>query len=146
MFDRRSHVGSPFVSMYAARVVVNGVHAMSRGKTLRTLFTTGPNFVEAENNSNVVVRMIGGAECASLPVDMAKLVCEVCVTAGCTVPVMVFGDGDSAEGCRTGPAPRFAIGAANGYANPWANCAGWPQDPNFNASDFYPDYVRLWIR
>jgi hypothetical protein len=52
---------------YSARVIATGVHAMSRGKTLRTLFTTGPNYVEAENNSNVAGRMRDGVDCSTLP-------------------------------------------------------------------------------
>jgi hypothetical protein len=130
-------------AMYTARVIVNGVHTMSRGKTLRTLFTTGPNYVEAEDNSNVAVRMIGGAECSTLPRDMATIACNECATIGCKVPVMVFGDGDSACGM---PAPRFALGAATDHATGWTNCAGWPQSPNYSDFDFYPDYVRVWIR
>jgi hypothetical protein len=131
---------------YTARVIVTGVHAMSRGKTIRTLFTTGPNYVEAENNSNVAVRMRDGAECSTLPTDMAKLVCEKCDTADCKVPVMVFGDADGAAGCRTGAVPHLAIGAATDHDTSWNNCAGWPQDPNYAGDDFYPDYVRVWIR
>jgi hypothetical protein len=131
---------------YTARVIVNGVHALSRGKTLRTLFTTGPNYVEAEDNSNLSVRMIGGAACETLPADMAGLVCSECATVGCKVPVLVFGDADGAAGCRAGTVPRLAIGAAYDYAMAWNNCAGWPQDPNYAAFDFYPDYIRVWIR
>jgi len=131
---------------YTARIIVTGVQAMSRAKTLRTLFTTGPNYVDAEDNSNVAVRMMGGAECTTLPADLAGLVCSECATADCKVPVMVFGDGDSAAGCRTTPVPRFAIGGAYDYATAWSNCAGWPQDPNYVGTDFYPDYVRVWIR
>jgi hypothetical protein len=128
---------------YTARLIVSGVHTMSRGKTLRTLFTTGPNYVEAEDNSNVAVRMIGGADCNTLPRDMATAACNECATVGCKVPVMVFGDGDS--GCET-PAPRFALGAATDYTTGWTNCAGWPQSPNHSGIDSYPDYVRVWIR
>jgi hypothetical protein len=138
---------SPITSTtYTARVIVTGVHAMSRGKTLRTLFTTGPNYIDAEDNSNVAVRMMGGAECTSLPADMAHLVCDTCTTADCKVPVMAFGDNDSAAGCRETGVPRFAIGGSRDYATAWTNCAGWPQDPNANGTDFYPDYVRVWIR
>jgi hypothetical protein len=119
---------------------------MSRGKTLRTLFTTGPNYVDAEDNSNVAVRLVDAADCSTLPIDLAGLVCSGCTTAGCKVPVIVFGDADSAEGCRATAVPRFAIGGSNDYATAWNNCAGWPQDPNFADRDFYPDYVRVWVR
>jgi hypothetical protein len=129
---------------YTARVVVTGVHEMSRGKTLRTLFTTGPNYVEAENNSNLAVRMRDGAECGTLPADMAKMVCEKCTTEGCKVPVLVFGDQDLDTGCFEGGSPRFAIGGASDYATAWENCAGWPMAPE--DSTFYPPYVRVWIR
>ncbi|HEY8943779.1 MAG TPA: fibrinogen-like YCDxxxxGGGW domain-containing protein, partial [Polyangiaceae bacterium] len=133
---------------YAARVLISGVHAMTRGKTVRALFTSGPNFLEAENNSNLVVRMSGNADCAStLPRDFAALVCETCNTAGCKVPAIVFGDTDSATECRPGsPVPHFAIGANYDYVTAWNNCAGWPQDPNYVATDFYPDHFRVWIR
>jgi hypothetical protein len=131
---------------YSARLIVTGVHAMSRGKTLRTLFTTGPNFVETEDNSNLAVRMRDGAECSTLPADLVKLACDRCTAAACKVPIIVFGDGDAESGCHAAGVPRFAIGAASDYATPWSNCAGWPQDPNHGDFDFYPDYVRVWIR
>jgi hypothetical protein len=134
------------VTTYTARLIVTGVHAQSRGKTLRTLFTTGPNYVEAENNSNLAVRMRDGAECETLPTDLAKIACQKCDTADCKVPVIVFGDADAAPGCRTTPVPHLAIGAATDYATSWSNCAGWPQDPDYADFDFYPDYVRVWIR
>lgn len=131
---------------YTARLIVTGVYPMSRGKTLRTLFTTGPNYVEAENNSNLVVRMRDGADCNTLPWDLGKLACLSCDTAGCKEPVLVFGDGDAEPGCRTGAVPHLAIGAANDYATPWSNCAGWPQDPDYGGVDFYPNYIRVWLR
>jgi hypothetical protein len=131
---------------YTARLIVTGVHSKSRGKTLRTLFTTGPNYVEAENNSNLAVRMRDGADCSTLPTDLAKIACEKCEDPGCKTPVIVFGDGDADPSCRAGAVPRLAIGGASDYATPWANCAGWPQDPDYAGVDFYPDYVRVWIR
>lgn len=131
---------------YSARLIVTGVHAMSRNKTLRTLFTSGPNYVEAENNSNLAVRMRDGAECSTLPIDLVRIACESCDTAGCKVPVIVFGDGDGDVTCRVGTVPRLAIGASSDYVTAWNNCAGWPQDPNYAGSDFYPDYVRVWVR
>jgi hypothetical protein len=115
---------------------------MSRSKTMRTLFTTGPNYVEAENNANLTVRMTDDADCTTLPTDLVRTVCETCVGADCKVPVMVFGDGDAAAGCREGPVPHLALGAASDYATPWHNCAGWPQVPG----RFYPDHVRVWVR
>lgn len=134
------------VTTYTARLIVTGVHAQSRGKTLRTLFTTGPNYVEAENNSNLAVRLRDGADCETLPTDLAKIACQKCDTADCKAPIIVFGDGDAAPACRAGAVPRFAIGAANDYATAWSNCAGWPQDPDYSGFDFYPDYVRIWVR
>jgi hypothetical protein len=133
-------------STYSARVIVTGVHAMSRGKTLRTLFTTGPNYLEAENNSNLAVRMRDGADCNTLPKDFASAACQSCATAGCKVPVLVFGDGDADAGCGVAAISRFAIGAADGYATPWNNCAGWPQHPAYSDTSFYPPYVRVWVR
>lgn len=129
---------------YTARLIVTGVHEMSRGKTLRTLFTTGPNYVEAENNSNLAVRMRDSAECNTLPADMAKLVCDKCSTADCKAPVLVFGDQDLNSGCYESGAPRFAIGGASDYTTAWENCAGWPQAEE--DSTFYPAYVRVWLR
>jgi hypothetical protein len=134
------------VTTYTARLIVTGVHAQSRGKTLRTLFTTGPNYVEAENNSNLAVRMRDGADCETLPADMVKIACQKCDTPGCKAPIIVFGDADGDAGCRTGAAPRLAIGAATDYTTGWNNCAGWPQDPDYSGFDFYPDYVRVWVR
>jgi len=131
---------------YTARLIVTGVHEHSRGKTLRTLFTTGPNYVEAEDNSNLAVRMRDGAACDTLPLDLVKMACQTCDTAGCKVPVIVFGDTDADPACRTGPVPHLAIGGAADYSTPWTNCAGWPQDPDYHDFDFYPDYVRVWVR
>ena len=133
------------VTTYTARLIVTGVHAPSRGKTLRTLFTTGPHYVEAENNSNLAVRMRNGAACETLPTDLAKIACK-CEAASCQAAVMVFGDSDGDAGCRTGAVPRLAIGAASDYETGWNNCAGWPQAPNYSDVDFYPDYVRIWVR
>jgi hypothetical protein len=130
---------------YSARFVVTGVHAMSRGKTMRTLFTTGPNYVEAEDNSNLAVRMRNGVDCEALPQDLAAAVCRGCDTAGCKEPVLVFGDGDGDPACSD-TVPRFALGAAKDYATPWNNCAGWPQHPEYTGMSFYPLFVRVWVR
>jgi hypothetical protein len=132
-------------STYSARLVVTGVHAMSRGKTMRTLFTTGPNYVEAENNSNLAVRMRNGVDCESLPQDFASAACRSCDTAGCKQPVLVFGDDDGDPACNA-TVPRFALGAAKDYAMPWNNCAGWPQHPAYSGTSFYPLFVRVWVR
>jgi hypothetical protein len=138
---------SPIVSTtYTARLIVTGVHERSRGKTLRTLFTTGPNFVEAENNGNLAVRLRDGGKCEDLPIEFAKAVCPACDAAGCAGPVLVFGDGDSDPDCDPSAEPRLAIGAALSYTTSWNNCAGWPQNPKFSDVDYYPDYVRVWVR
>ena len=134
------------ITTYSARLIVTGVHETSRAKTLRTLFTTGPNYLETENNSNLAVRMRDGADCDTLPADLATIACKTCDTENCRVPVIVLGDADAAAACRTGPVPHFALGAAYDFATPWSNCAGWPQDPNYTEFDFYPDYVRVWVR
>jgi hypothetical protein len=134
------------VTTYTARLVVTGVHTMSRGKTLRTLFTTGPNYVEAENNSNLAVRMRDGADCSTLPADLVRVACLSCDSAGCKEPVMVFGDADADAGCHEGSVPHFAIGGAEDYVMPWNNCAGWPQAPGDADFSFYPTYVRVWVR
>jgi fibrinogen beta/gamma subunit family protein len=134
------------VTTYTARLVVTGVHTMSRGKTLRTLFTTGPNYIEAENNSNLAVRMRDGADCSTLPADLVRIACLSCDSAGCKEPVMVFGDGDADASCHEGSVPHFAIGGAEDYVMPWNNCAGWPQAPGDADFSFYPAYVRVWVR
>jgi hypothetical protein len=90
--------------------------------------------------------MRDGAECSTLPKDMAQIACPSCDTAGCKEPLLVFGDADADAGCYPGAIPRHAIGAANSYDMPWNNCAGWPQDPDYAGNDFYPNYVRVWVR
>jgi hypothetical protein len=130
-----------------ARVVITGVKATSRGKTVLALFTTGPNYLEKEDNSNLTVQLGGTKDCVgTLPQDMAALVCTSCdaADATCQAPVIVFGDGDSS--CVAPGTYTFAIGAAYSYTSPWTNCAGWPQAPSLGATSYYPQNFRIWVR
>lgn len=129
---------------YTARVIIKGVHAATRGKTVRTLFNGGPNYLEKEDNSNLTVRLSGSAACGTaLPQDMATAVCTTCAGGvACGTPVLVFDDTD--PGCGT--ARSFAIGAAESYTAAWANCAGWPEAPDVGGINYYPNNFRIWIR
>jgi hypothetical protein len=130
-----------------ARVVISGVKASTRGKTVLALFTAGPNYLEKEDNSNLTVQLSGAATCAdTLPQDMAALVCTSCDAADttCQAPVIVFGDSDSS--CVDPGTYTFAIGAADSYTSPWTNCAGWPQAPDLGGTSYYPENFRIWVR
>ena len=142
MLDVRD--GAITAADYTARVIIKGVHPATRGKTLRTLFNSGPNYLEKEDNSNLTVRLNGGTSCgAALPEDMARAVCSTCAGGpGCGTPVLVFDDTD--PGC--GSAVSFAIGAAESYTAPWGNCAGWPEAPDIGGRRYYPTNFRIWIR
>jgi formylglycine-generating enzyme len=137
--------GPILADQYSARALIRGVHPAALGKTVRELFTSDQFFIEREDNSNVSVSVPSQVPCSeSLPPDMAALLCQTCATGqSCTAPVMVFGDGD--PGCTTDPF-RFAIGGAHSYGEPWDNCAGWPQAPDYGEGDYYPKNVRIWVR
>jgi Fibrinogen beta and gamma chains, C-terminal globular domain len=137
--------GALVADNYLARVVITGVATATRGKTVRTLISTGPNYLEKEDNSNLVVRLSGTDTCHdTLPSDMAALVCTSCMEGvACDAPVLVFGDGD--PGCADTPF-KFAIGAADSYTVPWSNCAGWPQSASVGGIRYYPENFRIWIR
>lgn len=143
MLDVRN--GALVAANYLARVVVTGVATASRGKTVRTLISTGPNYLEKEDNSNLTVRLSGTDSCENtLPADMARLVCTTCAAGTtCDAPVLVLGDAD--PGCAdTGF--KFSIGAAESYSVAWGNCAGWPQSPSIGGVRYYPENFRIWIR
>jgi len=131
---------------YSARVIFNGIDLAGRGKTLRELFTTGPYFLDADDNSNVTVRVRSGTTCASsLPFEMGNLLCGTCRgDGGCGRTVLVFGDSDSI--CAGAEPIHFAIGAAYSHTEPWGQCAGWPQEPNYGDYNFLPDNYRIWLR
>jgi hypothetical protein len=130
---------------YDARVIVIGVQPGTRARTLRTLFNEGPYFVEAEDNSNVTVRVSGNRSCQdALARDMSALVCATCEPdTPCDARVLVFGDVDSS--CEQTLGVPFAIGGAESHTVPWTNCSGWPQLPNSDLN-YYPDFVRIWVR
>jgi hypothetical protein len=130
---------------FLARAIVTGAHANSRDKTLRTLFTTGPYFLEKEDNSNVTLDVHDALGCAAIPRDMSTLLCNPCGAAeNCGTSVIVLGDRDSA--CAAASQAPFAIGASVSYSVPWTNCAGWPQAVNYGGFHFYPNNFRLWVR
>jgi hypothetical protein len=142
MLDVRN--GALVADNHSARIVITGVAAASRGKTVRTLIDTGPSYLEKEDNSNLLVRPNGNASCAeTLPTDMAALACTSCTPGvACEAPVLVFGDSD--PGCVDTPF-KFAIGGASSYSVPWGNCAGWPQQTAID-NRYYPSNFRIWIR
>jgi hypothetical protein len=130
---------------YRARIVIEGVHAETRGNTVRAMMLNGPFYLEKEDNSNLRVLTEDAERCEELfSDDFQQLICDRCNDdASCSAPVLVFGDGDSS--C-TERASSFAIGGAESYSTPWSNCAGWPQQIELNDRDYYPSNVRLWIR
>jgi hypothetical protein len=132
-------------SAYSARVVVDGIGAAGRGKTLQELFTTGPHFLDVDDNSNVTVRVHSGAACAdALPYELGNVLCNPCRRGtDCGSSVLVFGDSDSICAAE---AVTFAIGAALSQAEAWGQCAGWPQAPNYGDYNFMPDNFRIWLR
>jgi hypothetical protein len=145
MLDLRD--GKIVATNYVARVIVVGVEARTRGKTVRELFTGGgPYYLEKEDNSNLSVQLSGARTCGeTLPPDMASLVCNSCAAGtACDGPVIVFGDTD--PGCEEDPMLAFAIGGAESYTAAWGNCAGWPQAPNPGDVNYYPDNFRVWLR
>jgi hypothetical protein len=130
---------------FLARAIVTGAHTASRDKTLRTLFTTGPYFLEKEDNSNLVLDVHDALGCPAIPWDMNQLLCNPCSSgANCGTSVIVLGDRDSA--CAVPSQAPFAIGAALSYSVAWTNCAGWPQAGNYGGYHYYPNNFRLWVR
>jgi hypothetical protein len=132
--------------LYSARAIFTAIGVAGRAKTLRELFTTGPYFLDTEDNSNVTVRVRSGTTCASsLAWEMGNILCNPCRAEGdCGATVLVFGDSDSI--CSTAEPVHFAIGAAYSHTEPWGQCAGWPQDPNYGDYNFLPDNYRIWLR
>jgi hypothetical protein len=130
-------------NVYLARAVITGVHSTSRGRTLHTLMTTGPAYLEREDNSNISLTVNDPAGCAALPGEFAFLVCNECDDPSgdpCGVPVLTLGDADSL--CDD---VKFAIGASVSYTSAWGNCSGWPPGPNWGLGG-YPGYFRMWVR
>ncbi len=116
-----------------ARAIITGVQTKTRGRTLRDLFTTGPNYLEAEDNSNLVLK--SSIECQFSPTDLSPLFCDT--------PVIVFGDRDTS--CNPA-SPTFAIGGARSHSQRWDNCAGWPQATVVVGAQHFPNNFRVWIR
>lgn len=128
---------------YYVRAIVLGIQDATRNDTLKNLFTTGPHFVEQEDNSNVTLVADGFDACDALPTDMQQLLCNPCSSAtSCATSVITLGDGDAA--CSD--SPRFAIGGSLADTVPWTNCAGWPQAPDYGGYVYYPSNFRIWVR
>jgi hypothetical protein len=127
------HDGVISGSTYTGRAIVIGIHAATRDKTLRTVMTTGPFYVEAENNSNLTIQPSDG--CTTLPfIDMREMFCGT--------RVVTFTD---PTGTQCGIQAVHALGGAESYTAIWDNCAGWPTvtKPRGN---YYPDNIRIWTR
>ena len=131
---------------FSARAVFTAIDGTARGKTLHQLFTTGPYYLDDDQNSNVSVRVPSGRSCASaLPWELAGLLCDAChADGGCGQAVLVFGDAH--PGCLEQGALTFAIGAAYSSTQAWDQCAGWPQAPNYTGYNYLPDNYRIWFR
>jgi hypothetical protein len=144
MLDVRD--GAIVAANYVARVVITGVEARSRSKTVRALFRGGPFYLEKEDNSNVSVTLSGNGTCSeTFTGDFGRLACDSCAgNASCSAPVFTFGDAD--VGCVEDPMFAFAIGGSENYTTGWGNCAGWPQEPNPSDVNHYPDNFRVWVR
>jgi hypothetical protein len=123
---------------HASRAVVTGIHASSRNRTVRELFTTGPFFLELENNSNLALAVGSPVGCDSLPGDFREAVCGLAV--------LTFGDQANGGVCPHVNGVTFAIGIWASYSGGWDNCAGWPQNPNDGGTNWWPDYYRIWVR
>lgn len=118
---------------YTARAVVSGVPAATRGRTVRELFTSGPYYLEAEDNANL--SLTSSIQCNFSPADLGPLLCQS--------PVLVFGKQEASCSPR---ALRFAISGAASYTQPWQSCAGWPQATVANGQQRFPNSFRVWIR
>jgi hypothetical protein len=131
---------------YTARAIISGVDPAIRGKTVRTLFNSGPNYIDRDDNSNVVVRLNAAGTCGDLlQLDLRNILCNECPdNASCGQSVLVFGDSDS--GCVDPGTTTFAIGAAASRTSAWSNCAGWPNYPDVSGFNYYPDHFRVWVR
>jgi hypothetical protein len=130
-------------NVHLARATVIGVHSQTRGRNLRQLMTTGPAYLEREDNSNISVDVSDPAGCAALPGEFAFIICNECDDPSpdpCGSPVLTLGDSDSL--CDS---VKFAIGASVSYTAGWGNCSGWPPGPSWGLGG-YPGYFRMWVR
>ena len=131
---------------YLARAVINGIDVRGRGKTLRELFTTGPYFLDNEDNSNVTVRVHSGSSCAdALPFRNGEFALQ-----RLSGRRRVWKDRAGLRRfgliCAGAGGVQFAIGAAYTHTAPWGQCAGWPQAPNYSDYNYLPDNYRIWLR
>ncbi|MBK8252007.1 MAG: DUF4215 domain-containing protein [Polyangiaceae bacterium] len=102
------------------------------GSTVRALFTGGSSiFFDADDNANVASNT--GLTCGSFG-KWADYEAAVCTAT----KVLVGND-------QTG-ASNFSFGIDNSSSSSDNNSAGWPQDPNFSGTNFFPDNFRVWVR
>jgi hypothetical protein len=122
-------------------VIVRGVHAGSRGRTLRQLMNAQARFyVEQEDNANLQVTVNAGTGCDAIEGDFKQLVCGT--------PVMVFSDYHDNNACVQLDAYQktFAIGGETSFSERWYNCAGWPQHWSNQGQKTYPSNFRAYVR
>lgn len=116
-----------------ARAIVTDVHSSSVDKTVREIFTDGPNFFESESNDNLELTVYAGG-CEALPLAMQDVLCGT--------PVVTFAD--TIWGCPF-PDVTHAVGIRESYGVEWNNCAGWPSQPNYG-DNWFIDNFRVWVR
>jgi hypothetical protein len=134
MLDMRD--GDISGDVFDVRAIVTAVQAGSRGKTLKSLFTNGPNFFEKEDNSNLELVSANPDYCGidDIEGNTRNMLCGT--------PVLTFAD--HVTSCPF-PDATHAIGIRKSYTEDWANCAGWPSQPNLGAN-WALDNVRAWVR
>jgi Fibrinogen beta and gamma chains, C-terminal globular domain len=118
---------------YTARAVISAVQSATRGRTVRELFTSGPYYLDAEDNGNL--SLTSSIQCNFSPADLGPLFCQS--------PVLVLGKQETS--CSPS-ALRFAISGAASYTEPWHTCAGWPQATVADGQQRFPNSFRVWIR
>lgn len=111
------------------RSVIKGANAQVLGKTLHDLANTPGNWtLEQPDNSNVTHTFYSGYTCASW-IDYSNSIM-------CNTDQLVIND--LMNGCGK---PSFVIGSSQ-----TTQCAGWPEEPNQDGFNYYPDYFRVWVR
>jgi hypothetical protein len=128
---------------WAAQVIIDGVHAASRDRTLHELMnvasTSAKYFGEAENNSNLIVSFNSAASCP-IAGDFGQIICGNNVFA--------FSDYNDNTACIDDRAvgETFAIGGEVSYTDHWYNCAGWPQQTVNQMVRVFPRNFRAYVR
>lgn len=123
------------------RSVIQGVHASALNKTVDTLMNgASPAFLDRDDNSNVT-NIFASGDCASLkdwPPDPADT--QDYKAAICSKAVLTLADRNNCDG------KPLSIGTYASSTTVNGNCAGWPQDPNAAATNYWPDHFRMWVR